>query len=200
MVAVDGLFEGSVRMKRIFLIGALCCLAASLWASEPTQQWTATQGGDGEPTQQWTATRQPRTTDKPLPSSGQGASFTLFDRETTPLSLGLVAPVQLPWGDWNVRGVRVSLLYGRCSDLTGLDLGLWNTVNEDAVGLQMGVVNAVARLNGVQAGCFNGAIYFKGLQVGLINYAEGARGIQIGLINVITNTGLGGLPFVYGSF
>ena len=174
-----------------------CLSVASLWA-EGTQQWTATQGA--EPSQSWTFTRQPRTTDKPLPSGGQGSSFTLFDRNTTPLSLGVIAPMQLPWGAWDVRGVRVSLLYGRCSDLTGLDLGVWNTVDEDAIGLQAGVVNAASRMVGLQVGVVNAAVYFKGLQLGLINYAEGARGIQIGLINVIENTTMGFCPILYGSF
>lgn len=190
--------------KRCFKVMALLCLSVIGWSvtamAEGTQTWTATrQPGEGV-TRDWTATRQPDRQDKPLHSGKEASSFSLFDGETTPLSLGILAPVQLPWGDWDVKGLRVSLLYGRCADLTGLDIGVWNTVDEDLIGWQTGVVNAASRVRGLQIGVINMAVYLKGLQVGLINYAEGARGLQVGLINVITNTTPGGFPIVYGSF
>jgi hypothetical protein len=181
-----------VKLKfRAALLLAFCCFGMSLLATAPAQQGTLTKS--------WTATRQPREEAKPLPSGG-GAQFSLLDRQTTPLSLGLVAPAQLPWGDWNVRGLRVSLVYGHCTNLTGLDVGLWNGVEKDAIGLQAGLVNTTARMRGVQIGAINATTYLKGLQLGVINYAEGARGIQVGLINVIENTSMGFCPIIYGSF
>lgn len=151
-------------------------------------------------TQDWTATRQPRLQGKPLPSGGKGSDFSLMNRDRTPLSLGLIAPVQLPWGDWDVCGLRLSPIYGRCVNLTGVDLGLLNTVDEDFIGLQVGALNAVSRARGLQVGIINCAYHLKGVQVGLINYAEGAHGLQIGLVNVITTTNPGAMLLIYGSF
>lgn len=151
-------------------------------------------------TRDWTATRQPRLERQPSPSTGKGSDFSLLSRDRTPLSLGLVTPAQLPWGDWDVCGLRVSLIYGQCKNLTGLDLGLLNTVDEDFTGLQVGALNAVSRARGLQVGVINCAYYLKGVQIGLINYAEGAYGLQIGLVNVITNSSPGVMPLIYGSF
>ncbi|MBQ9693339.1 MAG: hypothetical protein IJV69_01095 [Kiritimatiellae bacterium] len=188
-------------MMKQTIMGLLMLLGISTALATTTRDWTATAGASNTTiTRDWTATRQPAEVGKPLPSGTRGSDFALFDRNTTPLSLGILAPVQLPWGDWNVRGLRLSPIYGRCENLTGLDIGLWNTVNADAIGLQLGLVNTASRVRGLQIGFFNGVAYLKGLQIGVINYAEGARGIQIGLINVIPTTTPGGFPLIYGSF
>lgn len=173
---------------RVVFTGILFLLSTAVIATQATS------------TRDWTATRQPRLQGKPLPSGGKGEDFSLMNESRTPLSLGLVTPAQLPWGDWNVCGLRLSLIYGQCKNLTGVDLGLLNTVDEDLVGLQVGALNAVSRARGFQVGVINCAYYLKGVQVGLINYAEGAYGLQIGLINVITNTTPGMFPLIYGSF
>lgn len=172
-------------MKQWFLMVALvwCSFLGQLFAEGATQQWMLT-----------------RPSDEPAPFGERREQFSLVDWETTPLALGLVAPVQLPWGDWDVRGIRVSPIYGRCVNLTGLDVGFINAVDDDLIGLQAGVFNGAYRAFGLQIGVINFAYYLKGLQIGFINYAEGARGIQIGVVNVITNTKLGFFPIVYGSF
>lgn len=177
---------------RMAVTGIFCLLSAMAVAAEDGQTVTTTRD--------WTATRQPNLDDRPVPSKGKGADLSLIDRDTTPLALGLVAPVQLPWGSWNVHGIRLSPIYGRCNNLVGMDLGLFNTVEKDLVGLQVGFLNSASRVRGVQAGLFNTAYYLKGVQIGLINYAEGAKGLQIGVINVISNTTPGMFPFIYGSF
>lgn len=150
--------------------------------------------------QDWTLTRQPKCEGRPLLSGGTGSDFSLMGRERTPLSLGIVAPAQLPWGDWDVCGLRVSLIYGRCDSLTGIDLGLVNGVDGDMIGVQVGLLNTVSRVRGIQVGAMNCTSLLKGVQVGIINYAEGACGLQIGLINIITNTTPGVMPLIYGSF
>lgn len=172
-----------------------------------TQEWTATRDPDatteslpGTPTHQWTATRNPNVEDKPLISGTKGSDYGLFTRDVTCLSIGLFSPVQLPWGQWHVRGIRLSPIHGRCSDLSGLDIGLWNTVDEDLTGLQVGGFNMASRVRGLQLGLVNATAYLKGIQIGLFNYADGAKGVQIGLINLIANTYPGGMPFIYGSF
>lgn len=171
---------------RAVLMAMICLVGVSLFAQETV-------------TRDWTATRQPREEGRPLPS-GDAGGFTLMDRNTTPLSLGIIAPVQLPWGDWDVRGLRISLIYGQCVNMTGLDVGIWNGVDKDTIGIQMGAVNTASRMRGIQVGLFNCAHYLKGLQVGVVNYAEGARGVQIGLVNVITTTPCGWWPLLYGAF
>lgn len=181
------------RLVRMLVAGTLGLMALSASATESLQ---ASAGS-----QEWTLTRQPRLEGRPLPSGGKGSDFSLMDLNRTPLSLGIVNPVQLPWGnDWNVCGLRVSLIYGRCNNLTGLDLGLLNTVEADLIGIQAGLLNSVSRTRGLQIGLINCTYYLKGVQIGLVNYAEGAHGLQIGAVNVITNTTPGMLPLIYGSF
>lgn len=181
------------QVVRTVLAGMMVLAGASVGAAEEAPAPAVTR--------EWTATRQPKTTGRPLPSDGRGSDFSLMDQNRTPLLLGIVNPVQLPWGnEWDVCGLRMSLLYGRCTNLTGLDLGLANTVEEELCGLQIGLLNTTARTRGVQVGLINCTYYLKGVQVGLVNYAEGARGLQIGLVNVITNTNPGVMPLIYGSF
>lgn len=177
---------------RTVLTGMIVLAGASVVAAEKAQT--------AEVTREWTATRQPRTVGRPLPADGKGSDFALMDRQTTPLSLGIFDTVRVPWGEWNVRGLRLSPLYGRCDNLTGLDLGLFNTVEEEMIGLQAGFLNTTARARGLQIGIFNCAYYLKGVQIGVVNYAEGAKGLQIGVVNVITDTTPGMLPLIYGSF
>lgn len=182
----------SKLIVRMMAAGIFLLTGCLVFAEEAPQPAVATQ--------EWTATRRPRQTDRPLPSDGKGSDFTLMDRNTAPLALGLLAPVQLPWGDWNVRGLRLSPIYGRCNNLTGLDIGLLNTVERDFIGLQAGFLNTASRARGLQIGLFNCAYYLKGVQIGFVNYAEGAKGLQIGVVNVIANTSPGVMPLIYGSF
>ena len=86
-------------MNKWFLMVALvlCSFFGQLFAEGTTQQWMLT-----------------RPSDEPEPFGERRSQFSLVNWETTPLALGLVAPVQLPWGDWDVRGIRVSPIYGRC--------------------------------------------------------------------------------------
>jgi hypothetical protein len=152
-------------------------------------------------TRNWTATRQPGSDVKPLPAAGRGTDFRLADWSTTPLSIGIFTPVQLPWGEnWSVRGLRVSLLYGQCPSLQGVDIGLWNAVEEQMAGVQIGFANTASTMRGIQVGFYNAAYYFKGFQIGAVNYAEGGRGVQVGIVNIITKTTLGWCPLIYGSF
>lgn len=177
---------------RTLAAGVMLLACTTLAAAEPV--------ADEMPTREWTATRQPREVRPPLPADGLGSDFALADRETTPLSISLFEPAKVPWGTWDVRGVRLSPVYGCCNRLTGLDLGLVNTVETDLTGVQFGALNTTARARGLQIGLINCAYYLKGVQIGVVNYAEGAKGLQIGVVNVITDTTPGMLPLIYGSF
>lgn len=148
-----------------------------------------------------TVTRDPTLRPVPRPELAPATEgMGLMTGEWTPLCVSLITPVELPPGDWAVRGLRVSLLYGRCNRLKGVDVGLLNDVRETLDGLQIGGVNTVGRLCGVQVGLFNGSVEMKGVQLGLVNYANAARGIQIGLVNVISESSPGFFPLIYGSF
>ncbi len=54
----------------------------------------------------------------------------------TPLSVGVVPPVQFPPNDFSITGFRASVIYGRHRDIYGLDLGLiGNITDQDFVGI-----------------------------------------------------------------
>lgn len=133
------------------------------------------------------------------------------DKPMTPVMVSLMTPVQAPSPEWDVKGLRIDLLYGRCQDLYGLDLGLVNhtvgfelglalglvNFSEDRVtGIQIGAVNIGERVKALQVGVYNEADDMSGLQIGLINHTRLMRGLQVGLINVIENNDLPFLPIV----
>jgi len=127
----------------------------------------------------------------------------------TPVMLSLFNPAQVPSEDYNVAGLRIDLLYGKCRNLTGLDAGLVNHatgkvigleaglvnyVEKDFIGLQAGGVNIATRMTGLQVGVYNGADDVSGIQIGLINNTRIMRGFQVGFVNVIQNNDLSFLP------
>lgn len=133
------------------------------------------------------------------------------DVPMSPFMLSIMTPVQGPSPEWNVKGLRVDILYGRCHDFYGLDLGLVNhaTGNETAfaaglinctekefIGLQIGAVNIGSRVQALQIGLFNEADDASALQIGLINHARMMQGMQIGLVNVIEENDLPFLPVI----
>ena len=120
----------------------------------------------------------------------------------TPFMLSLTSPLEVPFGDFDVGGLRVSILYGECQDFDGLDLGFVGRAKGHANGLQSCAVNVVdgdgmglqgnwivgfvkGRYDGFQVGGVNYAKTMQGLQIGLLfNGADYMQGLQIGLINV----------------
>lgn len=98
----------------------------------------------------------------------------------------------------DIVGLRLGV-WGKCNDLTGVDLSIaGEAVN--AYGLQLALVrnrvidragalqiaigaNSAGELSGMQVGLLNEATIAKGLQVGLVNATSDIRGVQIGLIN-----------------
>ena len=104
--------------------------------------------------------------------------------------LSVFSPGQLPPPSSTIHGGRLSLVYGDCHELYGVDFGaagsvrermngaqfnvFWNGVGTDMAGLQLGMVNTVEG-------------YFAGLQLGLVSVDEELYGCQIGLVNVTTH-------------
>ncbi|MGE4488564.1 MAG: hypothetical protein AB7E95_03345 [Kiritimatiellales bacterium] len=133
------------------------------------------------------------------------------DAAMTPLMVSLLTPAQVPAPEWDVKGLRINLFYGRCNDLygadlglvnhtagqsTGLDIGLVNYVEGKLIGFQAGGVNVGNRVKALQIGVYNKADDISGLQIGLINHTRMMRGVQIGLINVIESNDLSFMPIV----
>ena len=133
------------------------------------------------------------------------------DTPMTPVMISLWTPAQAPAENYDVKGLRIDLFYGRCQKLYGLDLGLVNhTVKEEVglafglvnydeskfTGLHIGGVNIGARVSALQVGFYNEADDMSGVQIGLINHTRMMRGVQIGLINVIENNDIPFLPIV----
>ena len=117
--------------------------------------------------------------------------------ETKPVMLSLLTPVQWPDKDVDVRGLRLSLLYGECDNFKGVDIGLVNRTNGDFSGLAIGGGNiADGTVHGVQLGIVNwnqnGSVVWGkrsiGAQLGIVNYSDTFCGVQSGYVNVSGST------------
>jgi len=121
-----------------------------------------------------------------------------------PINVALVTPIQIFPADQPIKGLRLNLIYGRNSEMTGLDVGIANHVAGRMTGVQWGVVNLADDMVGWQsgtvnytAGSFEGLMWggvnytghINGLQLGIVNYAARANGVQIGLVNIIKKGG-----------
>jgi hypothetical protein len=126
--------------------------------------------------------------------------------QNKPIQLSLFSPVQLVPEKNAISGIRLSLLYGKNTNVTGLDWGLVNhctsgmstgvqfglvgLVDADFTGWQSNVVNITKRnFEGLQWGIVNYAGHASGLQLGFVNYAVSMKGLQIGLVNIIKQGG-----------
>ncbi len=114
-----------------------------------------------------------------------------------------------PWPVWlafnstmdiDVVGLRLTLPYGACEGVTGIDLGLighcryfegiqlnllHNNAEDTMAGFQIGIWNSAGRADamGLQVGLWNEARSMRGVQVGLVNIADTIQGFQVGVIN-----------------
>ena len=126
--------------------------------------------------------------------------------QTKPIQLALFSPVQIFPEDTAISGIRINLLYGKNTSITGLDWGLVNhTTSGQSLGVQFGLVGLAdgdfkglqdnfvnvthGDFEGLQWGFVNYANYANGLQLGFINYANSMKGLQIGLLNFIKTGG-----------
>lgn len=123
-----------------------------------------------------------------------------------PIQLSLFAPIQLVDEGSAVSGLRLSLIYGKNTNVTGLDWGLINhTTSGLSKGVQWGLVGinegdflgwqgnwiniTKGNVEGLQWGLFNQANYVNGVQIGLVNTTNTMKGLQIGLLNFIKQGG-----------
>ena len=123
-----------------------------------------------------------------------------------PIQLAFVAPIQLFSENTAITGIRLSLIYGRNTRVTGLDWGLVNhTTSGESKGVQFGFLSLTdadfvgwqnnwinitkGSFEGLQWGVVNYSNHANGLQLGLVNYARTLKGLQIGLVNIIKQGG-----------
>ena len=136
--------------------------------------------------------------------------FTVFNSNTIwqgkPIQLSLFNPIQIVPESQSISGFRFNLIYGKNTNVTGLDLGLVNQTTGIQTGIQWGFVNLTdGGVTGWQSGFVNiskgssvglqtGIVnyhqgHFNGLQFSVVNYAATLKGLQIGLINIIGEGG-----------
>lgn len=134
------------------------------------------------------------------------AAPAMAQAQDRPFQLALFSPIQIYPPNYEISGIRLSLIYGKNANVTGVDWGLINhTTTGQSVGWQLGVVGLVeadfmgwqdnwvnivqGNFQGLQWGVVNSANHASGLQFGLVNYARTLHGLQIGLINIIKQGG-----------
>jgi hypothetical protein len=129
--------------------------------------------------------------------------------DVTHLGLGIVPPAQFPPSKFSVKGLRLSVLWGRNENVTGIDLGLIGNTTKDSftgsavsgifnlnegnttiMGVQLaGITNMNlyrTRIFGIQAALaanIGDTTDIFGVQIGIYNRARTVYGVQIGLIN-----------------
>ena len=126
--------------------------------------------------------------------------------QSKPVNVALVTPIQIFPESNSMMGLRINLIYGKNVSMEGLDWGLVNAVGSggftgvelglanicdgNALGVQWSAVNLTkGNVKGVQWGWFNSGGHVSGLQFGLVNYEGSMYGLQIGLINIIKTGG-----------
>ena len=103
----------------------------------------------------------------------------------SPLGVGIAAPVQLPFTDTDIYGLRFGGFFGWSRDVFGIDAGVVGLNNGDLGGVQAGVFNwSSMDVYGIQLGALANVVNgtFDGIQFGTFNlvFTEPACGIQVG--------------------
>lgn len=103
----------------------------------------------------------------------------------TPFMLSFTSPLEVPFRDFDVGGLRVNIIYGECQNFDGLDLGLAGRIKGHGNGLQSNAINIIDGDGlGLQGNWIVGFVKgeYDGLQVGAVNYADTMQGLQIGAL------------------
>ena len=104
----------------------------------------------------------------------------------TPIQVSVAPGAQAFTQDMPVRGMVLNLVAGAQDDVVGLDIGLLNAVDKEFTGVGAGLVNnGHGNVRALQVGLGNTAdVSFTGLQASIVNQADGEmRGAQVGLGN-----------------
>lgn len=128
------------------------------------------------------------------------AASPLAAQSEHPFQVALMAPIQAFPEQDNIRGLRLSLLYGKNAGMTGLDVGLVNHTTREFLGVQFGIVGIAegsfkgfqdnwlvnrveGDFEGFQWGFVNSVDNGQGVQLSGVSHAQNFRGLQIGLVN-----------------
>ena len=146
-----------------------------------------------------------------------------------PFQVSVFPSLQIFDEDVHITGLKLNLLYGYNTAVSGFDIGLCggagdfegvqvnflNNVEEIASGLRISLLNLsddfegieIAPINyssvtadGLRIGLVNVTQESKGLQIGLVNYTRFMKGVQIGLINVIAESKVSFMPILNARF
>lgn len=104
--------------------------------------------------------------------------------ETTPVMVSLWDTVQFPSREYDVAGIGLSPLYGRCRDFTGLDVGLCQRRDGDFTGIGIGAINlhSLDCLSAIKSNACARVNQLSGAQIGgVLNIAGDVFGTQIAL-------------------
>jgi hypothetical protein len=127
--------------------------------------------------------------------------------QDSPVQIALFNPIQLDNENTSIVGLRIDLIYGKNTSVTGFDWGMINhTTSGTSKGVQWSLVGfndanftgwqssfvgvTKGKFEGLQWGVVNYAGTMSGVQIGLVNYAANmTKGLQIGLVNIIKQGG-----------
>ena len=105
----------------------------------------------------------------------------------SPLGIGIAAPVQLPFMDSDVYGIRLGGFSGFNHDVYGLDAGVAEITTGDFAGVQAAAFTwTEGDVYGIQCGAFANVANAStiALQFGTVNIVRGdAGGLQCGVVN-----------------
>ena len=109
----------------------------------------------------------------------------------SPIGIGLAAPIQLPYVESDVYGLRLGGFFGYNHDVYGLDLGVAEVCSGGFRGLQVSALSWTDHdsVYGVQVAGLANVVNAstKALQIAPLNVVwEEAVGAQLGLVNVTT--------------
>lgn len=152
-----------------------------------------------------TDSREEKSVNRTTQVGSENANRRVFDdelRSCTPFELALFAPLQVPSTAYDVKGLRLDLIWGINHDVYGLDLGLagyatgnarglqitgFNFIDRTFAGAQFGALANIVSGNayGLQlAGVFNYDLdLFMGAQIALVNDNRNFYGMQLGGLN-----------------
>ena len=110
----------------------------------------------------------------------------------SPVGIGIAAPIQLPFVDSDVYGLRLGGLFGYNRDVYGIDVGVAEVCSGGFRGLQVSAMSWIERSDvyGVQASALANVVNAStiALQIAPVNVVwEDAVGAQLGAINFTTD-------------
>jgi len=120
-------------------------------------------------------------------------------QESKAINLALWDPVQIFKNDIAIHGVRLNI-YGRNSELKGVDIGIANWITGETTGIQWGLINVtegnftgwqsapVQKVGGHMTGVQWGWLFSmnesgKGLQASGVTMSNNFVGLQLGIVN-----------------